>query len=42
MALLGLRDAFDPRAVLQLIPVGVGEVRIQVTNKLTLQIAAAI
>ena len=26
---LGLRDAFDPRAVLQLIPVGVGEVRIQ-------------
>ena len=27
--LLGIRDAFDPTAVLQLIPLGVGEVRIQ-------------
>ena len=27
--LLGIRDAFDPKAVLQLIPLGVGEVRIQ-------------
>lgn len=26
---LGIRDAFDPRAVLQLIPIGVGEVKIQ-------------
>ena len=27
--LLGIRDAFDPKAVLQLIPLGVGEVRVQ-------------
>ena len=27
--LSGIRDAFDPKAVLQLIPLGVGEVRIQ-------------
>ena len=26
---VGIRDAFDPKAVLQLIPVGVGEVKIQ-------------